>query len=1066
MNGHPPITSKMVASWAGPRIFRDGQALLDRGLVQEALYEPPFIRGSVQWAGRPLRTAAKLLADGSVESNCPCRDSTERGIICAHVVAVGLDLARRAVDPELDAKRQAEMRRAARLARIDDSAYIRRAGPETPGAVPAQLRLTVGREWRAGWQAGQIAMRAEAVYAGGTHLLDSVPRDLPLMLSRSDENLLFVLEDIAEGPARGNLLVSRRDFLNLLELHAGRALAIESLAAPSIVNTVRLTSLLRLDLDRETGELILMIHTELPFARAAEIPFYLVLGRAGWVFGSDQFWPIENLLPEPLHGIYERPEVIARAAVPRFVERELPLLSQLARVETDVTSDLFTIDPAVPRFRLVIRGSPASLAATLYAEYGEKSLVAGKAEPANGFAVPDPDDLLRYLVRNPERERWALGRLQEFGLQGASGESLSHIVGCREVLNFLGSRVPALRRTGWKVELEGRIAPFMEQLDFATPVVRVQDQPGNEWFEIGFEYDDGRGATLAAADVQRALRKGDAYLERDGRTILLDSGAINAMSEVFRDCASQEGQAPGTFRMSNIYAAYVKSSLDALDGVDVEAGGAWARRAGQQNRDLTIESINPPELQGVLRPYQQYGVGWLRFLETSGFCGILADDMGLGKTVQTLAWLQMQRANPALAGRPALIVCPTSLVENWSEEARRFTPNLRCLVLTGNERHGLWDQIPTADLVFTSYALLRRDVDQYLQHEFGVAVLDEAQHIKNRSTQNAITAKRLRAAHRVVLTGTPIENSVSDLWSIMDFLMPGYLDAHDAFHRNYEMPMAGGGLEGELAQARLRRKLHPFLLRRLKTEVAKDLPPKIQRRATCTLTPDQQTVYTQLVESSRRRLTDLVASQGYARCTMEVLKTLLQLRQLCCHMDLLKLQGVSSSQPSAKMDLFFELVDEALDSGHRILVFSQFVSMLTILRREIEKRELAYCYLDGATTDRMRIVHEFNSNRAIPLFLISLKAGGTGLNLTGADMVIHFDPWWNPAVEDQATDRAYRIGQSRTVYSIKLITKGTIEEKVVELQRRKQMVIDATLARDDAMVRSLTWEDVQELLRL
>jgi SNF2 family DNA or RNA helicase len=300
----------------------------------------------------------------------------------------------------------------------------------------------------------------------------------------------------------------------------------------------------------------------------------------------------------------------------------------------------------------------------------------------------------------------------------------------------------------------------------------------------------------------------------------------------------------------------------------------------------------------------------------------------------------------------------------------------------------------------------------------------------------------------------------------MDFLMPHYLGAHESFRRNCELPIAGGGPEAEAAQIRLRRKLQPFLLRRLKLDVAKDLPPRIERVASCALSPDQKAVYKQLLDASRTRLTDLVAKQGLQRSRMEVLKTLLRLRQVCCHLDLLRMEGLQTDAPSAKMELFFELLDQALDGGHRVLVFSQFVSMLTILRKELEQRQIAYCYLDGATQDRMSVVHKFNTDRKIPLFLISLKAGGTGLNLTGADMVIHYDPWWNPAVENQATDRAHRIGQKRTVNSVKLNTQGTVEEKVLALQRQKKAVIDATLVSGESVLNAMTWEDIQELLTL
>jgi SNF2 family DNA or RNA helicase len=298
----------------------------------------------------------------------------------------------------------------------------------------------------------------------------------------------------------------------------------------------------------------------------------------------------------------------------------------------------------------------------------------------------------------------------------------------------------------------------------------------------------------------------------------------------------------------------------------------------------------------------------------------------------------------------------------------------------------------------------------------------------------------------------------------MDFLMPGYLGSHEVFRRKYELPISKNGPEGQDAQLKLKRKLHPFLLRRLKKTVARELPAKIEKVAHCELTGDQKAVYTAILQAARRNITNLVASKGFNKARMEVLTTLLKLRQACCHLELVGMQDLEAKQPSAKLDLFMELVDEAVDGGHRILVFSQFVSMLKILRRELEARGYTYCYLDGSTKNRMEVVHEFNSNRTIPLFLISLKAGGTGLNLTGADMVIHFDPWWNPAVEAQATDRAYRIGQKNTVYSMKLITLGTVEEKVIALQQRKRDVINATVETDEEVISSLTWEDMQELL--
>ena len=1058
-----PVTQKMLEEWAGPRIFSQGQALYDRGGVLKVEYEHPFVRGELAYGNRTIKSQFELISK-LADNQCPCRDSTERGIICSHVVAMGLCLIRRQTDPERGHKANEELRRAARLADISDDEYIQRHEPGTLGSYPARLRLTLHRNWTA---IDPIVLKCEVEHNKKCELIDHISTDLPLAFSKQDRNLLFVLEDICEGPARGEIKVSLRDFFNILDLHTGIPMYMEGQKESLTINAVPMESVLRMDLDPESGELILMVHTELPFMDKDKLPVYLTSEKRGWIFDANQLWPLKALLPGPLQSVYQQPVRIERESVPRFLKTELPLIESHMRVHTVIHPDLLTIEAAQPRFRLSLKGSPASLSGTLYALYGKRQFIAGRPDANGQFALPDPDDILRYLVRNPEREQDALAFLARTGLTGTRGDDLEPIVGMREVLNFLGGALPRLRRHGWKVDLTGRIEPIMAKMSFATPVVHVDHPEGENWTEIGFTYESTEGESLSAAEIQRALMRGESYLKKGETTILLDSDAIDSARSVFEDCSSTESDKAGHFRLNNIYSAYVQSSLSALDGIDVECPQEWQRGAEKQNRG---QALHPEVLSGnldqVLRPYQKDGVYWLRFLECSAFGGILADEMGLGKTLQVLAWLGLSRFNPDLDGMPSLIVCPTSLVDNWAAEAEKFTPDLRVLTLQGTDRQQRFKRIPKHDLVITSYALMRRDIEILRESSFAAIILDEAQHIKNRSTQNAVSAKRLQAPHRFVLTGTPVENSVADLWSIMDFLMPGYLNNHRLFRERYELPIANGGTEAHDAQSRLRRKLHPFLLRRLKKNVAKDLPPKIERVAGCKLTVDQQKVYKELVDSSRRRLSDMVEKNGFQRSRMEILKTLLRLRQTCCHLELLKMPGLKSKFPSGKMDLFFELLDEALDGGHRVLVFSQFTSMLAIIRRELEARQRKYCYLDGSTKNRLNMVRKFNTDRSIPVFLISLKAGGTGLNLTGADMVIHFDPWWNPAVENQATDRAYRIGQKRTVYSIKLITRGTVEDKVLALQKRKKAVIDATLANDDKFVEKMTWEDVRDLLTL
>jgi SNF2 family DNA or RNA helicase len=1063
-----PITHKMLTDWAGPQVVRDAESLLSKGLVLEANYDPPFIRGAILWNNRELRTGLKMLGNGMVENQCPCYANRERGVICSHSIAIALSLVRRSADPNRELKYQEELRRASRLALMDESQYIRRTVAGTPDSEPASIRVRLPENWQADCRSGQVSLQCEALMEGKVIPLHEVPRHLTLALSKDDEAVLFVLEDICSGPAQGTLAVNRNDLINLIALRANGVIC-QTDGRPVTIQHIRLKTRLLMRMEPESGELVLTARTPLPEDVAADpAPFYFIAGRTGWMFAAGIFWPLENPLPEPYHGIYEGEVRVTRKDMLRFLRQELPMLKRYTEVESDISEDLFLIDPASPQLRLQLRGSPASLSATATAVYeGDMELILGKADPNGHFAIPDAGDLLRYTVRNNEAERKALRRLDITGLRGEAGDELASIVGKRDVLNFLGTHLPALRRNGWQVELQGRVAPFFESVEFATPLVRIHDEEGQNWFEVGFEFEDGLGKSLSHTDIQLALRKGDAFIERDGRTLLIDADAVESMQSVFADCAIADSSTPGHFRMSRIYGAFVKSSLDALDGIDIEDTPSWRQNAIRQNRSAPIETLPlDPRLEGILRAYQKDGINWLAFLEKNGFCGILADEMGLGKTLQTLAWLNHTLTREENRGNPALIICPTSLVDNWAEEAARYVPDLKVMTMSGADRHEKWVQFPETHMVITSYALLRRDLEHYLQFEFAVAVLDEAQHIKNHSTQNAQAAKQIKARNRLVLTGTPMENSVTDLWSIMDYLMPGYLGSHDTFRNLYEQPISRNGAEGESAQLKLRRKLHPFLLRRIKTEVAADLPPKIERIATCTLTTDQQMVYQEILNKSRRRISDMVAEQGFNRSRMEILTTLLRLRQICCHLDLLKLPALESKFPSAKMDLFFELLDEALDGGHRILVFSQFVSMLQILRMQLEQNQTPYCYLDGASKDRMDIVHRFNTRRDIPVFLISLKAGGTGLNLTGADMVIHFDPWWNPAVENQATDRAYRIGQKRTVYSIKLITKGTVEEKVLKLQEKKKHLINATIESDEKMIQVLNWEDIQEILNV
>jgi SNF2 family DNA or RNA helicase len=703
------------------------------------------------------------------------------------------------------------------------------------------------------------------------------------------------------------------------------------------------------------------------------------------------------------------------------------------------------------------------LTATIQCAYGARIMTVGVTSRDEAAWLPDPKDIRRYSTRDLGAEHAAFMRLRQAGFAGPDSQGRWQLNGQDRVLAYFAKVHPRLERE-WSVSLEERLEnSTRKNLERVTP--RFQITPsGERWFDLEIGYTTSDGERFSAADIQRLVLGGGTGKTRSGKTVVIDTGAVEELQEVLLDCAPD--QRDGRFRINAAQAGFLDASLRE-QGHDLRAPAAWRDRVSQQTGEAKL--VCPPlgPLESILRPYQKHGVAWMRFLRENGFGGVLADEMGLGKTLQVLAHLSSVIDNHT--DRPSLVVCPTSLVFNWAAEAAKFTPKLRVLVISGPQRHSEFTRIPQSDLVITSYALIRRDADKYRDVEFDTVILDEAQHIKNRQTQNAKAVKAVRASHRLVLTGTPLENSVLDLWSIFDFLMPGYLGSADDFRDRYEIPI--GKERDKASMARLGKRIRPFLLRRLKRDVVKELPPKLEHVGYCDLTEAQASVYRQVLSATRKEVDAAVDAQGLGKSRMVILTALLRLRQVCCDLRLLEKDRdpeaedkTTSEESSGKLQLFGELLDEVVDGGHRALVFSQFTSMLGLLREELDRREVPFCYLDGSTADRGAVVRKFQDDASIPVFLISLKAGGVGLNLTGADTVIHFDPWWNPAVEDQATDRAHRIGQTRVVTSYKLITRGTVEEKILTLQQRKRELIAATLTGEEAFTESLNWEEIRELL--
>lgn len=599
---------------------------------------------------------------------------------------------------------------------------------------------------------------------------------------------------------------------------------------------------------------------------------------------------------------------------------------------------------------------------------------------------------------------------------------------------------------------------YAGELDWSFEVV----ESDGGWFDITPSFIAAQ-RKLAAGDVKRLLRGSDdpsGTLWKNGKTgaFAVPQGDIGNLASIFN--ADFESDEKGRYHLPS-YQLFALYAVLKNSGKEKSLPPPILAKIEKDLKNLKVKNVAlPKSFHGELRDYQRAGYGWLAALHDSGLSGILADDMGLGKTVQTLALLSRVRA-ATKKKLPNLIVAPTSVLLQWQSEAEKFTPHFKTIVYSGAGRKKLLAEAAKCDLVITSYAVVLRDAE-IMKKTYGYCILDEAQMIKNAGTQRAKIIKAVKSAHRLVLTGTPIENRLSELWSLFDFILPGYLGHASHFKSRIENRIEKYDDAG--AKELLHAKIRPFVLRRLKSEVEKELPPKTEEIVYCELLPEQKALYAEIVAKVRHDVFDAIDTKGIKRSHLEILAAMTRLRQVCCHPRLMWKGKKNQAPGSSKLDALVEIMETIRDDGHKALVFSQFVSMLDIVKEELDKREVPHRYLHGATRERDKEIKSFMTESAVPFFLVSLKAGGFGLNLTAADYVIHYDPWWNPAVENQATDRAHRIGQTRKVFVYKLIAKDTIEEKILKMQERKQKLSDDILKNEMSFVKNLSRETLEELL--
>ncbi|HUH00628.1 MAG TPA: DEAD/DEAH box helicase [Kofleriaceae bacterium] len=683
--------------------------------------------------------------------------------------------------------------------------------------------------------------------------------------------------------------------------------------------------------------------------------------------------------------------------------------------------------PPAPRAAIGSDREPGRLALDLCFDYDAASVAAG----APGWAVVAPDGDL--VARDLDAEHRLLAHARELGLGSEGGLDVAR---ARAVAN-------RLLDAGWSVRVERR--PVRRGSRLALSVGSATGT-GTSWFDLsGAARFGDRDLPLPA--LLAAVRRGDAFVDLgDGETGLLPEDWTEQLALLARARGEQD-----ELRFEASELALLAALLADVPDVDVDARYSHAR-----DRIAAAEAprpLDPPDtFVGVLRDYQREGVGWLQSLTEIGMGGCLADDMGLGKTVQMLALLERRRRDPDRAHKPSLAVVPRSLVFNWIDEAARFTPELRVVDYSGPQRAGLLDRTGETDLFLTTYGTVRRDIELLESIHFDLAILDEAQAIKNPATKTARACRRLAADQRFALTGTPVENRLADLASIFQYLNPGLIGRGGTIDRL---------LDADLDRAGVRvvaRVLRPFILRRTKEQVARELPDKAEQLLVCDLEPEQRALYDELHDYYRHNL----ARKTNGRNRMMVLEALLRLRQAACHPGLLDRSRAHES--SAKLDALTEKLLEVIAAGHNALVFSQFTSFLSIVKARLDELGVVYEYLDGRTRDRAARVNRFQSDPACPVFLISLKAGGHGLNLTAADYVFLLDPWWNPAVESQAIDRAHRIGQTRHVFAYRLIARDTVESKVLALQDRKRSLADGIVGAENRELTGLHLDELRDLL--
>ncbi len=1008
------ITEKWVSQSAGGRVFKEARALIKLGKITQVISKGNVYQGMHQTGGKPQRVVVKVYGPHEVENLCRCAMSRATGGMCEHAAAVLLSTIIKPV-----------------------------AEPSKPKPTPAPTQEMEMHPL-------DVRISPKFPYEGirAIHLkraaVDTEVKQADLLLAlwlqkntgKVDAAMLSLQENQLEG------------FFRAVAGHA----RILSGKQPVQVEQTTLRPHLEMEYNEESGGDTIWLRLA-----DMETGALLILGESLVQWDGENLYLTEPKKEKsPLVGITTLKDLTSgdwlEIDTAKFVKR----LSDIEKIYT-LPPDLGGLDvcEGTPKIELEVAGSTSALQARLTAHYTEGVSVS-LASPSDdtGFPCRDVEVESRWLVRNRDQEQQAISRLMDQGFEILDASGFLFLRGEDEVLDFLTITLPQLRNN-WQVNTEEKLGRVESRLERIVPRFDIAEAgSGEDWLACDVTWQCGE-KTLDPNAVRRLLQSGSRSITMPGGgKAVISSFDTEVMDGVLLD--GNPDQRNGRYYFPAQQAAYIKH-LNRYYSDDQE----------QASTETKVPAL-PQDLENTLRSYQRDGVDWLYRRASGEGAALLADDMGLGKTLQTLAFLKLWQKKGT-----ALVVCPATLLGNWRDEAAKFVPDLKVLVMHGTKRKKYFEVMESADIIITSYALLDRDIKEYQDFGFGAMVLDEASAIRNPDTLAAKAARKVNTTARIAISGTPVENSVRDLWSIYQFLLPGYLGGREDFKQRYEIPSVAEVQDQSTraAMQRLRWRTEPFMLRRTKSLVAKDLPAKLESIIWCEPTSAQKESYQVILRQGAEKVDLLRKQSGADGARMQMLTVLLRLRQTCCDLRLLddQLREKTITEMSAKLVRLMELLAEAQRGGHRVLVFSQFTSMLALIRNELDRENIDYCYLDGATRDRSAAVERFQKPDGPPVFLISLKAGGYGLTLTAADTVVLFDPWWNPAVEAQAADRVHRIGQTRPSTIYKFITRGTVEEKILKLQERKLGMINAAMGEGDdesrPMMQGLNEQEMLELLK-